>query len=71
MNHPITGLPFDYEHCCNTCAHFTDKTRTTRGIRYRTTRCALDPDQRNLADIYGTAWKALPSCSQHKQLAIR
>lgn len=64
--HPITGLSLDYDHCCNTCVHFTDKTRTNRGIRYRTTKCALDSKQRNLADIQGTTWKALPACSQHQ-----
>lgn len=65
MNHPITDLPFDYEHCCNTCIHFADKTRTLRGVKYRTTTCALDPEHNNLADIQDTVFKALPACSQH------
>lgn len=69
MKHPASGLPLDYEHCCNTCVHFLDKTRTNRGLKYRTIKCALDPQQRNLADIPGTMWKALPSCTQHKPLA--
>jgi hypothetical protein len=64
--HPITGLSLDYERCCNTCAHFTDKTRTLRGEKYRTIQCALDPQQRNLDNTPGTTWKALPGCSQHK-----
>jgi hypothetical protein len=66
VNHPITGLPFDYEHVCNTCVHFTDKTRTNRGVKYRTITCALDPKQRNLADDINTSWAALPACVQHK-----
>lgn len=66
MNHPITDLPFDYEHVCKTCAHFTDKTRTVRKVAFRTTRCALDPDDRNLADIPGTVWTALPACAKHR-----
>lgn len=69
MNHPITGLPFDYERCCNTCAHFTDKTRTVRKVQFRTIRCALDPEARDLAAIPGTTWKSLPACPQHKPLA--
>lgn len=32
MNHPVTGLPFDYEHACKTCAHFTTRTRLKRKI---------------------------------------
>ena len=66
MNHPASGLPFDYEHCCNTCVHFTDKTRTHRGTRFRTTTCAVDPDQRNLDRIGNTMWKAMPACTKHK-----
>lgn len=67
MKHPITDLALDYERCCNTCVHFTDKKRTLRGTVYRTTRCALDPQQRNLADIPGTSWSALPGCAKHKR----
>lgn len=66
MNHPITGKPINYERCCNTCVHFSDKTRTVRGTKYRVTRCAVDPEQRNLADTRGTVWKALPGCTQHR-----
>lgn len=69
MKHPITGLPFDYDHVCGTCIHFDDKTRTNRGLKYRTTKCALDPQQRNLADDINTSWKAMPSCTRHKPLA--
>jgi hypothetical protein len=66
--HPITGLPFDFEHVCKTCVHFTDKTRTLRGNKYRTITCALDPEKRNLADTPGTAWPALPACTRHQRL---
>ena len=66
MNHPASGLPFDYEHCCNTCQHFIDKTRTNRGTKFRTINCLCDPDQRNLDNISNTAWKAMPACSKHK-----
>lgn len=66
MNHPVTGKPFNYERCCNTCQHFSDRTRRSRGVTYRTTKCALDPEQRNLNDTAGVAWKSMPACSQHK-----
>jgi hypothetical protein len=69
MLHPVTSLPLDYEHVCRTCAHFTDKTRSINKVKHRTIRCALDPEARNLADIHGTAWGALPSCTQRKPLA--
>lgn len=69
MSHPITGLPFDFEHVCSTCAHFTDKTRSINKVKYRTITCVLDPEKRNLADIHGTAWKALSACTRHKPLA--
>lgn len=65
--HPVTGLPFNYDACCNQCIHFTDKTRTHRGTKYRTTRCALDPEQRNLDDIKGTVWKAMPGCTSYQR----
>ena len=64
--HPVTDEPFNYNQTCATCVHFTDKQRTVRGTKYRTTRCALDPQQRNLADIKGTVWSAMPACSQHQ-----
>ena len=66
-HHPVTGKPFNYNQCCNQCAHFSDKQRTSRGVKYRTTRCALDPKDRNLADIAGTVWKAMPACTSHKR----
>jgi hypothetical protein len=66
IKHPVTGLPFDYEHTCNTCVNFTDKTRTVNKVKFRTTKCALDPEQRDLANIKGTAWQSLPACSKHK-----
>ena len=75
-NHPASGLSFDYEHTCNTCQHFADKTRTNRGAKFRAITCALDPDQRNLAtavevvqgvdQLTSTVWKAMPACSKHK-----
>lgn len=64
MNHPITGQPFNFDKCCGTCAHFSDRTRTTRGTTLRVTRCAVDPEHRNLDG--GTSWKAMPACSQHQ-----
>lgn len=64
--HPVTGLPLDFEHVCKTCIHFTDKTRSNRGVKYRTTKCDLDPEKRNLADDRSTAWAALSACSQHQ-----
>ena len=66
MDHPITGHPINYEKTCATCAMFTDKSRTLRGVKYRTITCALDFEGRNLNDTPGTAWKSLPACSQHK-----
>jgi hypothetical protein len=69
VKHSITGLPLDFDHVCRTCIHLTDKTRTNRGVKYRTTKCALDPESRNLADISGTVWTALPACSRHQPLA--
>lgn len=69
MMHPVTGLPFDYDTCCNQCVHFTDKTRQVNKQPVRTTRCDIDPEARNLADIRGTAWKALPGCIRHQRLA--
>lgn len=66
MDHPVTGLPFNYDKACSTCALFTDKKRTVRGVKYRTIRCALDPEQRNLADVdINVVWKSIPACSQH------
>jgi hypothetical protein len=65
VNHPITGLPFDYERCCATCSHFSDKTRTLRGDKFRTIKCALDPQLRNLGNDKSTAWWALPGCTEH------
>jgi len=65
VKHPVTGRPFDYDLCCNTCIHFSDRTRTNRGVKYRVTRCAVDPEQRNLNDTPGTIWKAVPACTQH------
>ena len=65
--HPASGRPFDYEHVCKTCVHFTDKKRTVRGTRYRTIGCALDPEHRNLDDIQGTVWSAMPACTQHRR----
>ena len=65
VTHPITGLPFDFEHVCNTCIHFTKKTRTARGVKFFTTTCALDPQKRNLADDKSTSWHALPACVKH------
>ena len=68
VRHPVTGKPFDYERVCNTCVHFTDRTRTNRGVKYRTTRCALDPEERNLAVFNdGVSWKAVPACTSHKR----
>ena len=69
MKHPITGLPFDYEHTCKTCVHFTNKTRSVNKVKHRTIKCALDPQQRNLDSDKSTAWPALPACTQHQQLA--
>lgn len=65
--HPVTGLPFNYDSCCNQCVHFCDRTRTVRKVKYRITRCALDPEQRNLADIPGTVWKAMPGCTEYQR----
>ncbi len=69
VTHPITGLPFDYDRCCNQCVHFSDKTRTLRGDKFRTIKCALDPEQRNLGNDKTTAWWALPGCTEHRRLA--
>ncbi|GEM_PF-6200942 len=66
MNHPITGKPFNYDLVCRTCVHFSDKIRNSRSVKYRTTTCALDPENRNLANIVGVSWAAHPACSQHK-----
>ena len=65
MNHPANGQPFNYNRCCKTCRHLTDKTRTAGGVKYKTTKCALDPDQRNLADKTETVWHAMPACIKH------
>ena len=66
MNHPASGLPFNYEQVCKTCAHFTDKQRTLRGTKYRQIHCALDPEQRNLNEFdSGTSWSAMPACTSH------
>lgn len=66
VNHPASGRPFDYEHICKTCPHFTDKQRTVRGTKYRDIRCALDPEQRNLAELdRNTSWSAMPACASH------
>jgi hypothetical protein len=65
MKHPITNKPINYELSCKTCVHFNDKTRSNRGIKTRTTTCALDPEHRNLP-WHVTMWSALPACTSHK-----
>lgn len=66
--HPVTDEPFDFQHTCRTCVHFTDRERTSHGVKHRVTSCALDPEQRNLAELDGnTVWAAMPACSQHRK----
>lgn len=63
--HPITGLRILSSHICGTCAHFTNRQRQHRGVKYRTITCASDPEGRNLSEDESTSWPALPACEQH------
>lgn len=56
--HPVTGHPFDYEHLCRTCAHYSVRTR----LKVKQICCALAPEHDG--ETFGQQREAFLACSR-------
>ena len=54
--HPVTGLEFDYEHACATCACYTE--RTVRKLKV--IGCTMAPEVDG--ETFGQQRESFPAC---------